>query len=322
MASNGILTGYPDNTFRPNQTVNRAEFATILIKALKIPKYTPDTPSFKDVEKNYWAYESIESSKKYLTWYKTADTNLFKPQEISVREDIAVSLVKGLNLKVTEENNSILLPFQDKDQISGNLRKYLAVAVQKGILKGEINKEGNRTINPQAALTRAELSALIYNTLKIEKVTDDEEKVTDENPIIVESTKPSQPEPSPSPLPCPTPTKKILSGQGDLVAPHVSCKVDGSKIIVYWDRIDNPKLSGYKVVISKDNSNPKYPENGYLYWITDRNKTNAEVDNNEPYKNGDFGTSLTPGETYYFSVTAVYTDTKIPGNSISMTFPE
>ena len=32
---NGIINGYPDNTFKPSNKVTRAEFATVLVKTLK-----------------------------------------------------------------------------------------------------------------------------------------------------------------------------------------------------------------------------------------------------------------------------------------------
>ncbi len=104
-------------------------------------------------------------------------------------------------------------------------------------------------------------------------------------------------------------------------SPQVSAKTDGSKIILKWQPIYDERLNGYKVVISKYDSSPKYPDNGYLYWITDKNVSSAVIDNSKPYNNGDFGEYLTPGQKYYFSVTAVYKDFKKPGNTIYMEFP-
>jgi hypothetical protein len=76
------------------------------------------------------------------------------------------------------------------------------------------------------------------------------------------------------------------------------------------------------VVISKNNPKPKYPDDGYLYWITDKYKTSAVVDNENSYNGGDFGGYLVPGEKYYFSITAVYSDKKVPGNVLYLTFPK
>ncbi|MFZ3132484.1 MAG: hypothetical protein WA125_15650 [Desulfosporosinus sp.] len=85
--------------------------------------------------------------------------------------------------------------------------------------------------------------------------------------------------------------------------------------------VEHPKFSGYKLVISKSNPNPRYPDNGYLYFITDMNTTCATIDDTEVYKNGDFGEKLTPGEKYYFSITVLYTDKVVPGDSLQLTYP-
>ena len=75
------------------------------------------------------------------------------------------------------------------------------------------------------------------------------------------------------------------------------------------------------VVISKNNPNPKYPDDGYMYWITDRNQNFAVIDTVTQYTEGDFGSYLKSGEKYYFSITAVYADSKVSGNVVQLTCP-
>lgn len=104
-------------------------------------------------------------------------------------------------------------------------------------------------------------------------------------------------------------------------AAQVNGEISGEKIILRWNPVDHPKFSGYKVVISKSNPNPRYPDDGYLYFITDKNTTSATIDNTEAYKNGDFGEKLTPGEKYYFSITVLYADKIVPGDSLLLTYP-
>ena len=66
IASYGIVTGYSDNTFRPENAVTRAEFAVMvdrLMEADVVGKATTsaeeDSP-FVDVPKTHWAYDSIK----------------------------------------------------------------------------------------------------------------------------------------------------------------------------------------------------------------------------------------------------------------------
>lgn len=107
------------------------------------------------------------------------------------------------------------------------------------------------------------------------------------------------------------------------VAPTVTATVTDEGVLVKWEKINHTELVGYKVVISKDNPHPKYSEDGYLKWITDTNVTSYLVTGSEKYHNGDFGKYLEPGESYYFSVTAVYNcGYKLAGNAVLVKFPK
>jgi len=117
------------------------------------------------------------------------------------------------------------------------------------------------------------------------------------------------------------PGLKIGEDKTPYVAVAVNGEISGDKIILHWDQVDHPKFSGYKVVISKSNPNPKYPDDGYLYYITERTMTSAVINNSEAYKNGDFGEKLVPGEKYYFSITVLYSDKTVPGDSLQLTYP-
>ncbi|WP_292347654.1 MULTISPECIES: PKD domain-containing protein [unclassified Methanoregula] len=103
--------------------------------------------------------------------------------------------------------------------------------------------------------------------------------------------------------------------------PQVTGTTENGMIRLDWDVIMNPCLQGYKVVISKNNPNPKYPDDGYMFWITDRNRNFSVVSSTDHYNGGDFGGYLRPGQTYYFSITAVYTDTKVAGNVVMQEYP-
>jgi hypothetical protein len=104
--------------------------------------------------------------------------------------------------------------------------------------------------------------------------------------------------------------------------PVVSAQVNANDILLSWNRIDDANLTGYKVVISQNDSTPVYPANGYLVWIIDRNTVSYTINNSVAYYNGDFGSYLTHDQSYYFSVTAVYsTGEKVAGNVLSRTYP-
>lgn len=58
----GIITGYEDGTFRPNQSLTRAEAVTIINRALGIAPLTSAAPKWTDVPAQYWAFGSIQAA--------------------------------------------------------------------------------------------------------------------------------------------------------------------------------------------------------------------------------------------------------------------
>ena len=157
MVELGILAGYADGTFKPNSTISRAEFSKILVLSLKLPTTSPVTPAFSDVPSNHWAYGVIESAKPYLTGYRSSSGVMnFEPNEVAVREDVAVAIVKAKGLANSSANLGLLNRFSDQHQISNALRNHVAIAVDQGYMSGT-----NIGFEPQKPLTRAEACALL-----------------------------------------------------------------------------------------------------------------------------------------------------------------
>lgn len=62
MSQAGMITGYQDGTFRPDQTLTRAEAVTIINRALKIAPLTSAAQKWADVPASYWAFGSIQAA--------------------------------------------------------------------------------------------------------------------------------------------------------------------------------------------------------------------------------------------------------------------
>jgi len=304
MAGKKILNGVGDNKFLPNDVVTREQFARIMVVALQLKINNSYAPSFQDVPKNTWAFPFVETAKLYLTGWDGGENALdyFKPTMPAVREDMAVALVKALNLQnEVVDKDSILSKFSDQSSISANLRKYVAIAVRHKIING-VDTDGKITFEAQQTLTRAQASVLVYNALITagDKVTyDDIEKVTyDDTTTIVPA--------------------ESYGGA------TVSYQVEGEKIKVSWTRNASTHFNGYKVVLSKTDATPVYPDNGYYQWITNRDTTSTLIFAGAGYNGGsdkDVGGKLLAGVPYYLSITTVYDDRKVPGNSIKVTLP-
>lgn len=293
MVNLGVLEGFNDGSFKPDDAVTREQFAKMMVASLRLELQKPSTASFEDVSKQYWAYAYIETAKPYLTGYQSGESLKFKPTENAVREDMAVALVKALGYGNGAVDEGILDRFADADSISKNIRKYAGIAVSKNLMSG--SKSGSGLLfKPQSTLTRAEAAVLLANVINEEKIV-----FGDETKVVMDPATP------------PAATSAVV----------VKGAVENGKMILRWDHNGKDGLQGFKVVASLNNPTPKYPDDGYLFWITNLDARSKTFDASSGYNGGDFGGTLKPGTTYYFSVTAVYDKQKIAGNAVRLTVP-
>lgn len=189
MAEKGIIVGYNDKKFRPNNLVTRAEFAKIMIAAADVDIDKRNiTQTFQDVPRSHWSFYYVEYAKPYLTGYKSGNRYTYKPDQPAVREDIAVAMVRLLGYDKKEKADlNVLKKFRDDDKISTNLRSYIAIAIQTNLMQGSDNR-----FRPLDAITRAEAASLLHRAL-IEKKDNEETKVVFPNPVP-EPPKPEKPE--------------------------------------------------------------------------------------------------------------------------------
>ncbi len=99
LAERDIVTGYPDNTFRPEQPVARDEFAEILRQAFSQPaeRKISSGSVYTDVPQGYWAASSIEKAYEmgFMQGYPGGE---FRPNQSVSRVEVLVSLARNLNL--------------------------------------------------------------------------------------------------------------------------------------------------------------------------------------------------------------------------------
>ncbi|KJH71042.1 S-layer homology domain-containing protein [Aliterella atlantica] len=99
LAAQHIISGYPDGTFRPEQALDRDEFAALIRDAFNQNqvRQIPSGSVFKDVPSGYWAASAIEEA--YETGFMRGfPGGLFQPREEVSRVQALVSLANGLNL--------------------------------------------------------------------------------------------------------------------------------------------------------------------------------------------------------------------------------
>lgn len=295
----GIINGYEDGTFKPYGEVKRNEYAKLLVKTLKLPVNEYSNSIFEDVPSNDWALKYIMAAKSYLTGYQSNDDYYFKPTDQTLREDIIVALVKGLDYEVKDDDLAILETYEDKDQISKNLKPYIATALANDVVEGYIEGE-KQYIKPLAPITRAETAHLLLKVIEMEKITfDDEEKIVLDGEDLSE---------------------EMVDDPGtfDGIDLNVEVETGDKGIVLKWQEVEG--IQGYKVVASEEKDGTlKYPEDGYFEYTQ---QTMADINFYQKYQSGDFY-EFTPGETYRFNVNLYLKDgTAVPTEGFNVTFPE
>lgn len=99
LAQRNILAGYPDNTFRPEQAVQRDELAAIIRKAFNQPpvRQIESGSVYRDVSEGYWAERPIESAYEqgFMSGYSNGN---FRPNQPVSKVEAITTLNKGLDL--------------------------------------------------------------------------------------------------------------------------------------------------------------------------------------------------------------------------------
>ncbi|MEA5582479.1 DUF1565 domain-containing protein [Nodularia harveyana UHCC-0300] len=158
LASQNIIAGFPDGSFKPNDPVTRAQFAAIVTKALTPPVKRTGI-NFRDVANNFWAYGAIQSAyrSEFLSGYPDGR---FQPQQQIPRVQALVSLANGLGF--TANNQNVLAFYSDAAQIPNYAIAPVAAATTQQLV---INYPTARQLNPNRPATRAEIAAFVYQAL-------------------------------------------------------------------------------------------------------------------------------------------------------------
>lgn len=151
----GIVNGYTDGTFRPQENVTRAEFTVMMGRALEF-KSTSDAvlSDFADLGRiPDWAKPFISEARKagIITGY---EDNTFRPNHSINRSEMAVMAIRALEKEIDQ---GLKPTFADADSIAAWAQPSVAAAAEAGLINGRSN---NRFV-PAANATRAEAAVMI-----------------------------------------------------------------------------------------------------------------------------------------------------------------
>lgn len=156
MVGHGLLSGYPDNTFRQDGYITRSETATALHK-LGLPAILV-SKSYTDVQPYSWYYQAVqEAYRSGVVLGLNHDTtgDYFSPDRYLTRADAAIIASRLYGLR---KNGSVtnITRFKDYDEIQANAKMHVQNLVRAGIMSGY----PDNTFRPNQAVTRAEFSRI------------------------------------------------------------------------------------------------------------------------------------------------------------------
>ncbi|WP_042473136.1 S-layer homology domain-containing protein [Bacillus ndiopicus] len=153
MAEKGVISGYPDGTFKPNDTISRKHAAALITRAVKILPKTTTFNAPKDLSTKNAYYHDIKKLMEagLLELDKKGNIN---PDAPLTRGEMAKIIAIAYQLDTTGSH-----PFYD---VSMAYNPYVAALYEAGIASGYEDS----TFREKTYLTRAHYTAFIYRAMR------------------------------------------------------------------------------------------------------------------------------------------------------------
>ena len=158
LAAKGIISGFEDNTFRPEAKVTRAQFAAIIAKAFTPPAKRAAV-NFGDVATSFWGFEAIQTASRggFMAGYPGG---VFQPSQQIPRVQVLVAIANGLEFG--EGDTAVLSRYTDGSAIPSWATGFVAASTGRQVV---VNYPTLNLLNPNREATRAEVAAIVYQAM-------------------------------------------------------------------------------------------------------------------------------------------------------------
>ena len=148
----GVIDGYEDGTYRPDETITRAELTKIVITALGVADYaSATTSSYTDMANAQWAVPFVEYATN-LNLVNGYGDGRFGPSDPITYEQAATLIVRAVGYT------------DDCNEMNGT---WPAIYVQKAMALGLFQ---NVTNGGATGATRGDTAIMLYNALTVDQV--------------------------------------------------------------------------------------------------------------------------------------------------------
>lgn len=158
-----IVQGTSETLFSPSKAVTRAEFSSMIVKALSLDRLITDRKeeaAYSDVRKGDWYYEDVKIMHQ-LQITKGYDDGTFKPNEPVTREQMVVMMMNALQILGQVQGGNTQAsgkPFADQNAISSWAQSSVNKAKEMKIISGT----GQNLFMPKQSSNRADTAVLIW----------------------------------------------------------------------------------------------------------------------------------------------------------------
>jgi len=160
----GVLTGYPDGGFEPDEQITRAEFAAMIDRAFvdmadrKVTLNEDEWVEFSDIN-GHWSSSYLKRlvAVGVLNGY---EDGTIRPEQTISRQEMALIITRVLNAYILNRDTSEV-QFTDLDQAFG------ADAIKKATALGIFTGKTVQTFDPNGGATRAESIQTIISTYRL-----------------------------------------------------------------------------------------------------------------------------------------------------------
>ena len=172
LTEKGVIVGYPDGTFQPDENVTRAEFASMAIKALGQEHTTVAQPvSFTDIEPSFWAYDAIQKALYFDLISCPPEGQPFRPADSVSRAEsisVAVNALTTEQISTLKAKEVLARKYNDVDIVP---EWFIIPAGKAEILDMLITMpSASKLIDADRAATRAEVAAILYEMMEQAKL--------------------------------------------------------------------------------------------------------------------------------------------------------
>lgn len=226
IAQEGVISGYPDGTFRPNQDVTRGQLATFFTNALDLPEGDPS--QFSDIAGN--THEAAIGSLASSGITSGYPDGTFRPNNPTTRGQLATFLAAGFELP--DDSNVYFEDARDTTHDEG-----IAAVTGAGFVSGF----PDGTFRPTEPVTRGQLSTFVGRAMG-----------------LVDTVTPPEPLPEPEPARFPLAPSGATFGNGIHTDVSAGTYRSGGTTNsgCYWARLSGTSGTFEEIITNNNSTGP------------------------------------------------------------------